>query len=136
MDFQYTGIHYHPFTLLAFLNGSNHTPDILKPAMEVDGNSFSFSKQLILGESRSFSRDSRVFPRFSRRRSLVALQLLRQDPRGRKVARSAAEKIQVESAREAGISAIRVDHLITSKGKGTIIIVTSKEILIINHIIS
>ena len=32
---------------------------------------------------------------FTPRRSLVALQLLRQDPRGRKVARSAAEKIQV-----------------------------------------
>eukprot|EP00434_Breviolum_minutum_P021510 symbB.v1.2.018982.t1/scaffold1531.1/size113404/1 len=34
--------------------------------------------------------------RLLRARSLVALQLLRQDPRGRKVARSAAEKIQVE----------------------------------------
>lgn len=72
-------------------------------------------------------------------RSLVALQLLRQDPRGRKVARSAAEKIQVEGrpgGSRGNSTCRRVDHLITSEGKGIIIIVTSKEILIINHIIS
>ena len=68
--------------------------NILKPEIEVDGKEFSFSKQLILGESCSFSRvKSAIFTAY---RSLVALQLLRQDPRGRKVARSAAEKIQVE----------------------------------------
>jgi len=111
--------------------------NILKPEMEVDGKEFSFSKQLILVESCSFPRvKSAIFTAY---RSLVALQLLHQDPRGRKVARSAAEKIQVEGrpggSRNFHLSTGRPSY-ITSKGKGTMIMVTLKEILIINHIIS